>query len=61
MQPEKEEETKKPAFSLNLSDEDDEDDLDEDFINEDFYGDDDEDDNGVLGSVKNIMKQYSIK
>lgn len=53
----------------NKSDEDDEDedddeddeDLDEDFINEDFYGDDDEDDNGVLGSVKNIMKQYSIK
>ena len=49
----------------NKSDDDDEDeddeDLDEDFINEDFYGDDDEDDNGVLGSVKNIMKQYSIK
>ena len=42
-------------------DDDKDDDLDEDFINEDFYGDDDEDDNGVLGSVKNIMKQYSIK
>lgn len=42
-------------------DDDEDEDLDEDFINEDFYGDDDEDDNGVLGSVKNIMKQYSIK
>ena len=42
-------------------DEDDEDDLDEDFINEGFDGDDDEDDGDVLGSVKNIMKQYSIR
>ena len=40
---------------------DDEDDLDEDFINEGFDGDDDEDDGDVLGSVKNIMKQYSIR
>lgn len=43
-------------------DDDDEDDsLDEDFINEGFDGDDDEDDDGALGSVKNIMKQYSRK
>lgn len=41
-------------------DDKDDDDLDEDFINEDFYGDD-EDDDGVLGSVKNIMKQYSMR
>lgn len=42
-------------------DDEDDDDLDESFINEGFDGDDDEDDEGALGSVKNIMKQYSMK
>ena len=42
-------------------DDEDEDDLDEGFINEGFDGDDDEDDGDVLGSVKNIIKQYSIR